>query len=272
MSILPLTHFYNWGNIDIMRTEQYLLNKLGTYFNRHKIATLSQLQSALGNPNQRTVFRKLKSLDYLSSYSHRGMYYTLQSIAKFNTEGLWSHQAVRFSRFGSLLETAKTLIKRSEAGYSAAELREALHVETKHCLLSLIRAAKLRREKFQGSYIYFCSETKKYRSQRKARVQRKHKSLATMLVANPDLAEDEAKAVVLLFVSTLNEKQRRLYAGLESLKLGFGGDSYIAELFGIDAHTVARGRRDLEKGNWDTSRLRAEGGGRSSVEKKRPKS
>jgi hypothetical protein len=93
-----------------------------------------------------------------------------------------------------------------------------------------------------------------------------------MLVANPDLAEDEAKAVVLLFLSTLNEKQRRLYAGLESLKLGFGGDSYIAELFGIDPHTVARGRRDLEKGNWDTSRLRAEGGGRSSVEKKRPKS
>jgi hypothetical protein len=255
-----------------MRTEQYPHKILATYFKRNQIATLNQLQSTLGNPNERTVFRKLKSLDYLSSYSHRGMYYTLQSIAKFDAEGLWSHQTVWFSRFGSLLDTARAFIERSEAGYSAVELGEALHVETKHCLLSLIRAAKVRREKLQGCYIYFCSEAKKYNSQRKARVQRKHKQLATMLVANPDLAEDEAKAVVLLFLSTLNEKQRRLYAGLESLKLGYGGDSYIADLFGMDPHTVARGRRDLEKGDWDTSRLRAEGGGRSSVEKKRLKS
>ena len=255
-----------------MRTQQYPHNILATYFKRNQIATLNQLQSALGNPNERTVFRKLKSLDYLSSYSHRGMYYTLQSIAKFDAEGLWSHQTVWFSRFGSLLDTARAFIERSEAGYSAVELGEALHVDTKHCLLSLIRAAKVRREKLQGCYIYFCSEAKKYNSQRKARVQRKHKQLATMLVANPDLAEDEAKAVVLLFLSTLNEKQRRLYAGLESLKLGYGGDSYIADLFGMDPHTVARGRRDLEKGNSDTSRLRAKGGGRSSVEKKRLKS
>jgi len=255
-----------------MRTQQYLLKKLVTYFKRHKIATMSQLQSALDNPKERTVFRKLKSLDYLSSYSHRGMYYTMQSIAKFNAEDLWSHQTVWFSRLGSLLETAKAFVERSEAGYSAAELREALHVETKHCLLSLNRAAKLRREKLQGCYIYFCSEAKKYKSQRKARVQRKQKSLATMLVANADLAEHEAKAVILLFLSTLNERQRRLYAGLESLKLGYGGDSYIADLFGMDPHTVARGRRDLEKGNWDTSRLRAKGGGRSLVEKKRLKS
>ena len=90
------------------------------------------------------------------------MYYSLQSTAKFNTEGLWSHQAVWFSRFGSLLQTAKAFIDRSESGYSAAELREALHVETKHCLLSLIRAGEVQREKLQGCYIYFCSEANKY--------------------------------------------------------------------------------------------------------------
>jgi hypothetical protein len=272
MSILSLTYFYEKGNIAIMRTEKYLLKELGTYFKRHKIATLDQLQRALGNPNERTVFRKLKLLDYLSSYSHRGMYYTLQSIAKFNAEGLWSHRTVWFSRLGSLLDTAKAFIEHSEAGYTAAELREALRVETKHCLLKLVRAGPVRREKLQSCYIYFCSDAKKYRSQLKAREQRKHKPLATMLVTNPDLAQDEAKAVVLLFLSVLDERQRRLYAGLESLKLGYGGDSYISELFGMDPHTIARGRSELEKGDWDTGRIRAEGGGRSSVEKKRPKS
>ena len=255
-----------------MRTEQYLLKDLGAYFKCHKIATIDQLQSVLGNPKQRTVFRKLKSLDYLSSYSHRGMYYTLQSIAEFDADGLWSHRAVWFSRFGSLLDTAKAFIEHSEAGYSAAELQEALHVETKHCLLKLVRVGQLHREKSQGCYVYFCSEPRKYRLQLKAREQRKHKPLATMLVANPDLAEEEAKAVVLLFLSALDKRQRRLFAGLESLKLGYGGDSYIADLFGMDPHTVARGRRELEKGDWDTSRLRAKGGGRNLVEKKLLKS
>ena len=79
------------GNIDIMKTEQYPLNDVAGYFKRHKIATVEQLRSALGDPKERTIFRKLKLLDYLSSYSHRGMYYTLQSIAEFNAQGLWSH-------------------------------------------------------------------------------------------------------------------------------------------------------------------------------------
>jgi hypothetical protein len=93
-----------------------------------------------------------------------------------------------------------------------------------------------------------------------------------VVVSNPDLAEDEAKAVVLLFISTLDERQRRLYAGLESLKLGYGGDHYIAELFGMDPHTVANGRNELIEGDWDDERLRAAGAGRPSTKKKRPKS
>lgn len=255
-----------------MKTQQYLIKDFGSYFKRHKIATLDQLQEALGNPKERTVFRKLKLLDYLSSYSHRGMYYTLQSIAEFNSDGLWSHRTVWFSRFGSLLDTAMAFVEHSEAGYTAAELQEALHVETKHCLLKLVRAGQLLREKLQGCYVYFCSEPDKYRMQLEAREQRKRKPLAAILVANPDLAEEEARAVVLLFLSALDERQRRLFAGLESLKLGYGGDIYIANLFGMDPHTVARGRRELEKGDWDASRLRGKGGGRKSVEKKRLKS
>jgi hypothetical protein len=70
----------------------------------------------------------------------------------------------------------------------------------------------------------------------------------------------------------LNERQRRLYAGLESLKLGHGGDAHIASLLGMDAHTVARGRQELISGDLSRDKVRAEGGGRSLQEKKRPKS
>jgi len=70
----------------------------------------------------------------------------------------------------------------------------------------------------------------------------------------------------------LDEKQRRLYAGLESLKLGYGGDQRIAEFIGMDPHTVAKGRRELLEQDLEIDRIRKAGGGRKRLEKKHPKS
>jgi hypothetical protein len=72
----------------------------------NKIATLDELKQALGSPVDITVFRKLKPLDYLTSYSHRGRYYTLREIARFDDRGLWSQAEVWFSRCGTLLTTS----------------------------------------------------------------------------------------------------------------------------------------------------------------------
>jgi hypothetical protein len=89
-----------------------------------------------------------------------------------------------------------------------------------------------------------------------------------LIVANPDLATDEARALLVLFCSMLNEQQRRLYAGLESLKLGHGGDAHIASILGMDPHTVAKGRKELMGADLTaTGRLRAPGAGRPSQEK-----
>ena len=44
---------------------------------------------------------------------------------------------------------------------------------------------------------------------------------------------DQLRAAIVLFASLLDERQRRLYAGLESLKCGWGGDARIAGLLGI---------------------------------------
>ena len=85
------------------------------------------------------------------------------------------------------------------------------------------------------------------------------------------MISDELKAAIFLFFCLLDERQRRLYAGIESLKLGHGGDQRMAELLGLDEHTVARGRRELLARDIQEERIRAEGGGRSKVEKKHPK-
>ena len=59
---------------------------------------------------------------------------------------------------------------------------------------------------------------------------------------------EELKAAIILFYSLLDERQRRLYAGLEAHKVGYGGDHKIAEFLGLDVHTVARGRREAAGG------------------------
>jgi len=252
-----------------MNTNHYQKKDIVTFLKRRKIATLEPLCRILGNPTPRTVFRKLEALDYLSSYSHAGKYYTLPEIARFTSLGLWSYKSIGFSRFGNLLDTVINFVDQSETGYSAAELRNILHVETQPSLMKLWRDNRLKRDKIQGGYIYLSTIAKRARSQQTYRKGRQTKQLATLVVDNPHLAAEEAKATVMLFISSLDEKQRRLYAGLESLKLGHGGDCYIATLFGMDPHTVAHGRRELMEGTSDPEGIRKPGGGRSSVKKKR---
>ena len=47
--------------------------------------------------------------------------------------------------------------------------------------------------------------------------------------------------------SALNERQRRLYAATEALKLGHGGIAYVARLLGCNRRTVERGLAELRE-------------------------
>jgi hypothetical protein len=84
----------------------------------------------------------------------------------------------------------------------------------------------------------------------------------------PEILTNELKVALIIFYSTLNEKQRRLYAGLESLKVGHGGDKFIAELLDIDQKTVAKGKRELLSEEVDVDTIRKSGGGRKKIKKK----
>jgi len=68
------------------------------------------------------------------------------------------------------------------------------------------------------------------------------------------------------FFQSLSEKDRRRYAAVEAAKLGHGGKSYVAGLFGCDPDTVAVGERDLAALPDDEaeSRVRKKGGPQES--------
>ena len=86
-----------------------------------------------------------------------------------------------------------------------------------------------------------------------------------------EILPDELRAAILLFYSLLDEQQRRLYAGLEALKWGHGGDRKVARMLGLDVGTVAKGRHQLLHGEVLRDRIRQPGAGHPTVEKKRPR-
>jgi hypothetical protein len=251
-----------------MRPTLFSADVLRRFLRKNRIATLRQLKDLLGTEADITVFRKLKELSYRTSYSHRGSFYTLDEIATFDERGLWSFDSVWFSRHGTLVATAEERVTQSEAGYFAFELEDVLHVPVKEPLLQLVAQGRIARQPISGLYLYCASQPRTRQQQLRARQSLPDQAAATSVGIAAGSVSDELRAAIVLFASLLDERQRRLYAGLESLQLG--GDRRIAELLGLDPHTVAKGRRQLLAQDVETDRVRAEGGGRKPVEKKRP--
>jgi hypothetical protein len=229
---------------------------------RKKIVTMGEMKASLGTSVDMTIFRKLREIPYHSSYSHRGKYYAMDEVTRFDDRGLWSCRGVHFSRFGSLVDTAHEFVERSVQGCLVPELTEELQVSVQQPLLHLTRSGRLVREVVSGLYVYCSADSAKRRRQLLRRRETEGPSPLTTVSAS-----EEARAAVILFFSLLDEKQRRLYAGIESIKLGRGGDHVIAEWTGLSRQTIARGRRELLERDWELDRVRKPGGGRPPVKK-----
>jgi hypothetical protein len=242
-----------------MNVVRYPADKLVSLLQEQKVATMPQLKTALGTDVTYTVLRKLAPLAYRSSYSHGGTYYTLDSIAQYDDLGLWSYRDIHFSRRGTLLSTAEALVTQSDAGYQVPELEAVLYVAVKDALRQLVQGGRLFRREWEGRYLYCAVDRTRRQEQWAARQAQQ-------------AASDDLQAAKALFCSLLDEQQRRLYAGLESLQCGYGGQQLTARRFGLDVDTVARGERELLSGQVLRDRIRRKGGGRPAVEKKRPKS
>lgn len=68
------------------------------------------------------------------------------------------------------------------------------------------------------------------------------------------------------FYHSLSEKDRRRYAAIEALKLGWGGLTYVSQLLGCDYESVQLGRVELaDEEALKLSGIRRSGGGRKSA-------
>jgi hypothetical protein len=171
-----------------------------------------------------------------------------------------------------LLNTIEFFVEHSPSGYFEFELENQLQVGVRAAVLKLLTDNRISRQKVLGRYLYCASDKMIRDRQCSDRSRQEAIGDLTLEPMGSEFLFEEGKTLVQLFISLLDEKQRRLYAGLESSKLGRGGDKKVARLFGLDVHTVAKGRKELWGGKIEGDRVRRSGGGRKLLEKKRLKS
>jgi predicted Zn-ribbon and HTH transcriptional regulator len=236
-----------------MKTTQYPVDQLEKQFESQIVLDMIEMKTILGTDVDMTIYRNLKRLCYVSSYSHAGKYYSLKRLARFDSLGLWHYSDIHFSESGTLRNTIISLLEQSEEGYLAKELQEILQVTPHNALLSLCRNNQIIREQTGNNFVYF--HPGKIDAQLKHRKERVFQPVSTYAEC------------LGLFLKGLNEKQLRLYAGLESIQAGYGGDKAVSEKLGINEKTVARGREELLTKDIDFSRIRNVGAGRPSINK-----
>jgi len=248
-----------------MKTESRT-EKLVEAFQSEKVLDIDSVMKMMGTASRMTVFRRLKMLGYHSSYSHSGKYYSLYSIPEFDKNGLWSYGGIHFSRHGNLMETIPVLVKSSEAGYFASELGQLLHVFVHNALGKLYGLGRLLREQIGDQYLYLTPvlAESQFLARKKMLTHAIRESISPL-----ELTEEQLDEPLKTFLSVLNEKQRRLYLGLESLRLGHGGDIRIASAAGVNVKTVSRGRNELLSKQIDLDRIRRKGAGRPPLKKKK---
>jgi len=234
--------------------EDQLVNSFHHYF----VLTMENLKAILQTTSRMTVFRKLKHLPYKTSYSHCGKYYTLDSIANYDNNGTWAYNQIYFSKYGTLKNTVLHSIEKSSSGFTSYELEEFLRVPVHNTVLDLWKNRKIRREQIAKNYIYL--SVKEGDTQFDLRKQ-------DITIKNDMFAKDVSDEYLALFMSLLNEKQKRLFAGYESIKIGYRGDKIISQKTGLNIKTVSRGRKELLSKDIDVEKIRKTGAGRPSLKK-----
>jgi hypothetical protein len=131
---------------------------LGKFFSKKYIANREDLFNILDTQSRMSVFRRLKPMGYLTSFTHTGRYYTLPDIPKFDTFGLWFYQDVGFSRACTLKSTIIGIIHLSEAGMTPSETLNLLRLKVPNSLHNalhgLVKNKKIKRHRLHDFPLY----------------------------------------------------------------------------------------------------------------------
>jgi len=128
------------------------------------VFTLNRLVSIL-DCSSRTAQTKTKLWKTYTSYNQNGKYYTLPEIPQFNEYGLWRYDNAAFSKHGNLKKTIVHLVTSASAELTGRQLDDILGLLPQSFLHHFRICPGMRREKFNGVYVYFGDDNSIYTKQ-----------------------------------------------------------------------------------------------------------
>ncbi len=138
-------------------------------FRRQKVFTIEELVGLL-QCSVITARRRLNKWKSYTSFNMNGRYYTLPKVPQFDNNGVWKYQSILFSKYGNLKQTIIQLVAQSKAGLSARELTEVVRLPSNSSFFSKLQDFRgIRREKYQGRFVYFSEEPGIYNKQKQQR-------------------------------------------------------------------------------------------------------
>lgn len=141
-------------------------SKIRRLLQTHTVMSLKQLRQALNGRARSSLFRDLKKVDLITSYSHTGQYHALRSTASFDQHGLWFYDDIGFSRYGTLKATLVAVVADADAGMTHKELRRLLRVAVQNTLTELIKLDQVGRRLLPGRvYLYVSADRDKAEDQ-----------------------------------------------------------------------------------------------------------
>jgi len=106
-----------------------------------------------------TLYVKLARISYVSSCNRNGKYHALLEMVKYDHKGLWFHQGIVFSRWGTLKNTIQHLVDDSEIGLTTGELNSILKTRVTPQLVVLVRERKVVRVRQGRHQVYYSANS-----------------------------------------------------------------------------------------------------------------
>lgn len=198
-------------------------------FRRKPVAILEQLQRALGS-SERTVFRVLDRVGYVTSYSHAGRYYTLKSIPVFDEHGLWFYGEVRFSARGTLRATLVFLIREAPGGHTHEEFEALVGLRVHNTLKRLVETHQIGRERVAALFVYVDADPERAAAQIAQRRERERQPTSPSFGPHPPLDLARVVDVLLAVIHPPRKDARGIAAHLRATGVVVD-DEQVEEVF-----------------------------------------
>ena len=151
------------------RLDKDVVAKARKVFLNKKVLTVDEVAGLL-NCSRPTARKQLKEWNVYTSYNKNARYYALPDVPQFDDNGMWVYKKIRFSKHGNLRQMLIHIITYSEAGMDGKQIEQLIGLPSKSFLSLFRNTSELRRQKYEGRYVYFSAEEPLYARQRDQRL------------------------------------------------------------------------------------------------------